>query len=204
VSADQLKADYQNLADKSIPEVEKRLLIKRCQIVRIGALLDRTIEGLQKWSEAELKYWDSWGEAEQKRVDGETSKLEMWGNEQRRREEVMEDEKKDIEELQRRLDDLERTPSQTQTIQDQIAALIQRLDGTKTALEQTAAEYDQITVQIKVSSDSIYKQLVEIRENRRDVAAYTGRLNASYDKMRVSAQQVCDASDPKKSQAAKQ
>jgi chromosome segregation ATPase len=204
VYADQLMAAYQVLDDKNTPEVQRLVQSSRCQIARVGGLLDRTIAGLQKWREAELKYWDSWGEAEQKRVEGEQNTLATYEREQQRLADFIGNEKQDIDKLQQSLEELEKTPTKTQVIREQIEAKILDVKATQADLDKTQGEYEDLTTQISVMKGLISKRLVEIRQNRIGVEAFVSKVNASYEKLRASAQDVCQTKGPKNSQPGKQ
>jgi hypothetical protein len=53
-NADRLRAAYDKIDAGSMDEVERLLKTHRCQISRVGGLLDRTIEALRAYYQAEL------------------------------------------------------------------------------------------------------------------------------------------------------
>ena len=75
ISMERMDAIYKELDNKSIPEIETLLKTRRCQILRIGGLLDRVEVALTNYEAEALKYWGSWGDVEKQRVDGQIKTL---------------------------------------------------------------------------------------------------------------------------------
>jgi hypothetical protein len=194
-SADRLRADYEKTDGDNMREIEKLMRTRRCQINRIGGLLDRTLEAMQQWLVTETKYWEVWGEAEQKRVDGQIKTLAGMEADQKRIADLLDLEKKDREELLRRRAALEKG-KRTQEIADQIDGLVKDIQDSEARLNEAQKQYDTLTVQISNMKASISTRLVLIRQNKARLEAYGLDMSAYYEKQRAAAQEVCNTKQP--------
>jgi chromosome segregation ATPase len=194
-AADTLRSEYEQLDAKNMEEIDKLTRTKRCQINRIGPLLDRTIDAMQQWLAAEKKYWEVWGEAEQKRVDSQMKTLAGMEADQKRVADLVETEKEDQQELQRRKAGLEQT-RRTEEIAAQIDALIKDIQDSEARLADAQQQFESLTAQITNMKASISARLVGIRQNSARLDAYGLDMGAFYEKTRAAAHEVCNTKKP--------
>jgi chromosome segregation ATPase len=194
-NADRLKASFEKLDAANMDEIEHLLKTRRCQINRIGGLLDRTIEGMQEWHTAELAYWTKWAEVEQLRVDGQVKSLASMEADQQRLKETIDSESKDHDELLRKRAVLEQG-KRTQEIIKDIDALILDIKDSEDRLAQAQTKYDEVSTQVKNMNASITARLIDIRQTRNRIEAYGLQMKAFYEDKRKSAQEVCNLKQP--------
>ena len=118
---------YSKFHRQTMPEIDRLLKTRRCQVNRIGGLLDRTLEKLQEWSEAEITYWTKWGEVEEVRVGEERKKLAVMETDKQRAKDLMDGETQDREELLRKRAALEKYGKRSQDVVQQLDALVQEI-----------------------------------------------------------------------------
>jgi len=193
--ADRLKAIYEMADADNVDEIQKLLKTRKCQIARIGGLLDRTKDALNQWVDAEKKYWTVWGEAEQTRVDGQQKTLAAMEQDQARTSDLLENEKRDREELQRRKANLENS-KRTAEINSQIDGLIKDIQDSEARLNEAQQKYDSLTVAINNMRASISARLVNIRQQKNRVEAFELDMNAFYEENRKAAQETCNTKQP--------
>lgn len=194
-SADRFRTDYEKTDGDNMREIEKLMRTKRCQINRIGGLLDRTIEAMQQWLVTEKKYWEVWGEAEQKRVDGQVKTLASMEADQKRIADMLDLEKQDREELLRRRAALEKG-KRTEEIATQIDGLVKDIQDSEARLNEAQKQYDTLTVLIGNMKASISTRLIFIRQQTARLEAYGLDMSAYYEKQRAAAQEVCNTKQP--------
>lgn len=195
-SADRLKAVYEKLDAENMDEVERVLKTRRCQIARIGGLLDRTLDGMRQWHQAEMTYWRKWAEAEQQRVDGQKKSLAGMEADQQRVKELIATEAKDHDELLRKKANLEKYGKRTQDIVKDIDALILDIKDSEARLDQAQKQYDEITVQVNNMSASISARLIDMRQQLNRIEAYGLQMASFYEDKRKDAQEVCNLKQP--------
>jgi uncharacterized coiled-coil protein SlyX len=184
------KAETENMAD-----VTRLLGTRRCQINRIGGELDRTIQAMHTYLDAEKKYWETWNEAEEKRVEGQTKTLAGMEADQKRAATLLDSEKENHQELERRRADLEQSP-RTQEIIKQVDELIGDISESEKRLDGAQKDFDSLTEQIKNMKTSIYARLTTIRQNLNRLDAWGLERTAYYEKSRAVAQEVCNTKQP--------
>lgn len=193
--ADRLRAIYTPLHDKNIAEIDKLMLTKRCQIARISGLLNRTSEAMHAWLAAEKLYWKSWGDAEQSRVETEQKSAANIEADQIRAAGLVDTEKKDREELQRRRLALQQSP-QTENIRAQIDELLKDIQDSEARLASAQKTYDELTEQLSNFRTSLTARLVSIRQQQNRLDAYSLDVDAFYEKTRTAAQEICNSKAP--------
>jgi chromosome segregation ATPase len=195
-NADRLEAEYAKVHVASMNEVDRLLKTRVCHINRIGGDLDRTIESLHEWIEAELKYWRTWDEAEMKRVDGLKKSLESMQHDQQRMQEQIETETKDHEELLRRKANLEQYGKRTQEIVKEIDALVVQIQDSEDALAEAQKRYTYVTDQVKIMSSEIDTRITFMREQVDHTTAYGFKFTSYYEEKRKDAEEVCNTKRP--------
>ncbi|MGA2736178.1 MAG: hypothetical protein ABSG65_01875 [Bryobacteraceae bacterium] len=194
-NADRLRGDYEELDKKNMAEVDKLTRTKRCQINRIGPLLDRSIAAMHDWVTAEKKYWEVWGDAEKKRVDNQQATLASMQAELERVANLQESEKQDHLELQRRKAGLEQT-KRTEEIGAQIDGLIKDIQDSEARLADAQQQFDSLTAQITNMRALISARLVGIRQNLARVDAWESDMISYYEKARAAANEFCNTKKP--------
>ncbi len=179
-----------------MPEIDRLLKTRRCQINRIGGLLDRVSDKMHEWSQAELTYWTKWGEIEEVRVTDERKKLAIMETDQQRTQEVMDTETRDREELLRKKANLEKYGKRSQDVIQQVDALVQEIRDSETRLAEAKAKFDDITIRVKNMDTLITARLVQIRQYRADVETMVLKQTSEYDNLRTEAQDMCNTKKP--------
>ena len=193
--ADRLRAIYEPLHDKNIAEIDRLMLTKRCQIARISGLLTRTSEAMHAWLAAEKLYWKSWGDAEQSRVETEQKSAANIEADQIRAAGLVDTEKKDREDLQRRRAALLQG-SQTEAIRAQIDELLKDIQDSEARLASAQKTYDELTEKLSNFRTSLTARLVSIRQQQSRLDAYSLDVDAFYEKTRTAAQEICNSKAP--------
>ena len=193
--ADRLRAIYEPLHEKNMAEIDKLMRTKRCQIARIGGLLTRNSEAMHAWLDAEKLYWKAWGDAEQSRVDIETKSLANIEADQARAAGLVDTEKKDREDLQRRRLALQQGP-QTEAIKQQIDELVKDIQDSEARLESAQKTYDDLTDKLSSFKTSLTARLVFVRQNQTRLDAYALDVDSFYEKTRTAAQEICNSKAP--------
>jgi chromosome segregation ATPase len=194
-AADAKRNVYEELDTKSMAEIDRLMHTKRCQINRIGPLLDNNIKAMQDWLSAERKYWELWGETEQKRVDSQMDTLARMEGDQKRVADLLDTEKTDHLELLRRKSELEQA-RRTEAIAAQIDALIKDIQDSESRLTDAQQQFDSLTTQIKNMKASISTRLVGIRQNTARLDAWQLDMTAYYEKARAAANEMCNLMTP--------
>ena len=195
-NADRLKAAYDKADTENMAEVDQLLRTRRCQIPRIGPLLDRTLDAMHAWSEAEAQYWRLWGEAEQQRVEGQQKSLASMEADQQHAEDLVVTAQKDREELLRQRSVLEQYGKRTADIIKQMDALVQDIQESEGRLAEAQKTYNDVTIKVRNMQASISARLIDIRENLSRVEAYSLQLTSYYEKQRAAAQEICNTIQP--------
>jgi len=193
--ADRLKGIYEQADTDNMADVEKLLRTRRCQIARVGGLLDRTRDAMNQWIEAEKAYWKAWSESEQTRVDNQMKTLAGMEQDQTRISDLLDVEKKGREELQRRKSLLEKG-KRTEEIAAEIDGLIKDIQDSEARLTEAQQQYDSLTVQINNMRASISARVVNMRQQTARVEAYQLDMGAFYEKNRQAAQEICNTKQP--------
>lgn len=194
--ADQLSASYEAAHAKNIAEIEQLMRTKRCQISKIGGDLDRTLDAMHQWLDAETGYWRMWAEQEQKRVDGQQKTLISLEADQKRVSDLIDNEKEDRDELLRKRADLERYGKRTQEIISQMDSLVKDIQDSEARLANAQKDYDDLTVSISNMKGSLTARLVDMRQNVNRLEAYGQQMTAYYEEVRKGAQEVCNTKQP--------
>jgi chromosome segregation ATPase len=194
-AADALKSAYEQLDTKNMQEVDSLLRTKRCQINRIGGDLDRVLDAMRLWLEAETKYWKAWSEVEQKRIDSQTKTLASMEEDQKRAAEMVESEKQSREELERRKAGLE-SGKRTQEIVAQIDGIIKDIQDSEEHLASAQKDFDELTVKITDMKASISARVVDMRQNTARLDAFGLDMTAYYEKNRNAANEICNTKQP--------
>jgi len=193
--ADRLRAIYEQLHEKNIAEIDKLMLTKRCQIARIGGLLTRTSEAMHGWLAAEKLYWKAWGDAEQIRVQTEQKSLASIEADQARAASLVDTEKRDREDLQRRRAALMQGP-QTEAIRTQIDELLKDIQDSEARLASAQKTYESLSEKLGNFKTSLTARLVSIRQQQGRLDAYSLDVDAFYEKTRTAAQEICNGKAP--------
>lgn len=67
-NADRLRSSYVTTDAENMREIDRLLKARDCQMPRVGELLDRTIQSMHEWLDAERLYWGRWADIEAKRA----------------------------------------------------------------------------------------------------------------------------------------
>jgi chromosome segregation ATPase len=193
--ADALKSAYEQLDTKSMADVDTLLRTKRCQILRIGGLLDRVLEAMNHWLDAEKAYWKVWSEAEQTRIDGQLKTLASMEEDQKTVGEMLKSEKQSREELERRKTELE-SGKRTQEIVAQIDGIIKDIQDSEAHLTSAQKEFDDLTVKITDMKTSISARVVDMRQNTARLDAFGLDMTAYYEQNRNAANEICNTKQP--------
>jgi chromosome segregation ATPase len=194
-AADLLRSQYEELDAKNMAEIEKLTRTRRCQMPRIGPLLNRTITAMEEWATAEKKYWTVWGEVEQKRVDSQMKTLASMQAELERVASLEESEKADQQELQRQKAGLEQT-KRTEEINAQIDGLIKDIQDSEARLADTQHQFESLTTQITNMRANVSARLVGIRQNLAKVDTSATEARAFYEQKRAAADEICNTKKP--------
>jgi hypothetical protein len=193
--ADQALAALEETDKANEAEIETLMRTKRCQINHIGGDLDRNIKALKEWETLELKYWEVWGDEEQKRVEKQQKSLASYEEEQGRVADMIEAEKKNRQQLER--DELKLEQSKrTEEIKAQIDGLIKAISQSEDTLAHAQQEYDDVTAQVNNIKVTISARLVNIRQNKLKAQADAEDQNAYYEKQRAAANEICNTKQP--------
>jgi hypothetical protein len=195
-SADHLKAVYDTMDTDNMAEIDQLLRTRKCQINKIGADLDRVLDAMHAWSDAEIQYWKLWGEVEQVRVDGQQKSLAGMEADQKHAEDLVITTQKDREELLRQKAVLEKYGKRTEDIRQQMDALVQDIQESEQRLAEAQKTYEEVTIKVRNMKASISARLVDIRQNRSRVEAYTLQLTSFYEQKRAEAQEICNTKQP--------
>lgn len=195
-NANQLMANYEKIHDESMASVESLLKPKqRCQIGRIGGLLDRTIDVLRQWQVVEMTYWMKWTEVEQERVTGQQKSLAGMETDLDRVKALIATETKDHDQLLRTKATLE-GGKRTQAIRDDIDALVLDIRDSETRLANAQKNYENLSVTVNNMNASLTTRLVDMRQMRNRVEAYGFERKSFYEGKRKEAQEVCNLKQP--------
>jgi hypothetical protein len=197
-SADQFKAEYEDLRDSSMKEIDRVLLTKRCVNLRVDGLLDRLIIVEDKYYLAEKRYWQDWNEKETKRVDSQTKEITSMEEFQARVADQIEDEKKNQEVLAQDKATLENS-KRTEEIKAQIDGLIKDVQDSQARLTAAQSKFNELTVSITNMRASLTARLVSIRQNLLAVEAWHADTVANFDSKRTAAQEICMMKQPSSS-----
>jgi chromosome segregation ATPase len=193
--AARLRAIYEPMHDKNMAEIDKLMLTRRCQIARISGLLTRNSEAMHGWLAAEKLYWKAWGDAEQIRVETEQKSVANIEADQARAAGLVDSEKRDREDLQRRRADLQQAP-QTEAIRTKIDDLLKDIQDSEARLASAQKTYLELSEKLSNFKTSLTARLVFIRQQRSRLDAYTLDVDAFYEKTRTAAQEICNSKAP--------
>jgi hypothetical protein len=194
--AARLRAIYEKTDTANMDEVDRLLKSRRCQITRIGGLIDRTLDAMHQWRDVELTYWRKWAEVEQQRVDDQRKSLANMEIDQERVKNLIEDETKDHEVLLRNKANMEKYGKRTEEIRKDIDGLTTDIKDSEARLDKAQKDYDELTVQITNMNASITTRLVNMRQNINGLEAYNQQFTAFYETKRKDAQEICNLKQP--------
>ena len=194
--ADALKSAYEQLDAKNMDEIESLLKTKRCQINRIGGLIDRVQDAMRLWLESESKYWKAWSEVEQRRIDSQTKTLASMEEDQKRVADGLQEEKASREELLRKRAELDKYGKKTAEIVAQIDGIIKDIKESEDHLESAQKDFDELTVKINNMRASISARVVDMRQNTARLEAFGLDMAAYYEKNRNAGNEVCNTKQP--------
>jgi len=195
-NAERLKAEYEKTDTANIDEIERLAKTRRCQIQRIGGLLDRTIQSMRDWNQAEKTYWMKWAEVEEVRVGDQRKNLAAMESDQERAKSTMEAETADREKLLHDRANLEKSGRRTQEIVSQIDALILDIKDSEARLGEAQKQYEDVTAKVGNMNASIAARVIDMRQNINRIEAFRLQYMAFYEKKREEAQEICNTKQP--------
>jgi chromosome segregation ATPase len=195
-NADRLRGVYEKLDTTNSAEIDGLLRTKRCQSLRVNGDLDRIVDSLNQWNEAELKYWTVWADEEAGRVAGQEKSLASMEAEQRRAEELVTSSNKDREDLLRAKANLEKFGNRTAEIRKQIEGLVQDIKDSEERLSEAQKSYDDVAGKVRNIKASIGTRLVDMRQNKQRVEAFGLQMKSYYEETRAAEQEICNAGTP--------
>ena len=193
--ADRLLAIFNPLRESSMADIDTLMRNKRCQIARIDGLLNRSRDARNAWLEAEKLYWKAWGDAEQSRVTTEQKSLANIEADLAHAADLVDSTKRDREELQTRKAALQQGP-QTEAIRAQIDELIIQIQDDEAKLTTAQGVYTDLTEKLKNFETSLTARLIKIRQSQSTLDTYALQEDANYEKIRTSAQEICNSKAP--------
>jgi hypothetical protein len=193
--ADRLRAEYEDVDAKTVPEVEKLMLTKVCQINRISPLLDRAREAMTKWLEEEKEYWQLWGDAEARRVEGQYKSLAALQADQELARTEVESLTKDRQDLVAKRTVLEQT-TPTEEVRQVIDALSKDIADSGARLTDAQKSFDELSKRVSNMQASMSARLIAIRQNTARLTAYGLQMDAFYAAKREAAAALCTAQPP--------
>ena len=184
------KAHTENMA-----EVEKLVHSKVCQSTRIGRLLDRTQNAMNEYLNAFKKYWEVWSNAENKRVDDQRKQLASMVANQDRAKAMLDEEKKNREELERREAALEQG-TRTDAVRAEIEEVKKDIIDSEANLNDAKQKFESLTVQVTNMNDTIMARVISINQDSARLEAWGLKQTSVYDDKRKEANAVCDSYRP--------
>lgn len=194
--ANRFRMAYEKIDADNMAQIDTLLRTKKCQNLRVGGLLDRVVEALNQWNDAEVKYWKVWGDAEALRVEDQQKSLAGMVVDEKRAEDMLVSVQKDRDNLLRDKATLEKYPTRTEDIRKRIDALVLDIRDSENRLTDAQKNFDDITIKVKNIQVSINARLIEIRQNQRRVEAYGLEMKSDYEKTRAAANEICNAAPP--------
>lgn len=194
-AADTLRGNYEALDRRNMAEIDRLTRTRRCQINRIGPLLDRTIASMNEYLTAERKYWQVWNDAETKRVDSERATLAGMEAELERVARLQETEKQDHQDLQRRKAGLEQS-KRTEEINALIDGLIKDIQDSEARLTDAQQQFDALKASITDMKAYLTARLIGIRQNLARLDAWEAKRTSVYEDARAAANQFCNTKRP--------
>src|SRR5579862_1826071 len=73
--SESLRVTYEKVHAENMAQVDRMLKTRVCQDKRVNGLVDRTVESMNSYLNATKKYYEVWGDAEQKRVEEQQKTL---------------------------------------------------------------------------------------------------------------------------------
>jgi hypothetical protein len=195
-NAARLQAIYEKTDLANMDEIDRLLKTRRCQIARIGGLLDRTMQSTRDWQEEDTIRWKKWAEVEQERVDGQRKTLAEMEADEQRASVQLEGETADREELLRKKANLDKSPKQTREIVAQIDSLILDIKDSEARLAEAKKQYDDVTAKVANMNASITARVIDMRQNIKRLEAFGLQQSAYYEKKREEAQEICNTKQP--------
>lgn len=191
-----LESAYVSVLDANMRDIDRLLKGKVCQIARIGGELDRIIEALNKWIDAELVYHKEWVDSEQKRVDGEMKTLSSMELEQQDAKQLLDDETKDHEELVKKRDVLAQNPKRTIEIIKDLDLLARDIQDSQDRLTAAEKRFGDVSEQVTEMHARLTGKLIDMRQQYNRVKAYGLEWNSYFEDKRKAAQAICDPKHP--------
>jgi len=193
--SESLKAAYEKLHDETMTQVDRLLKTKVCQDKRVNGLIDRTAEAMNAYLNASKKYYEVWGDAEQKRVEEQQKTISSMEVDQERTANILEEEKKNREALERKEADLEQS-RRTEEIRKEIDDLKNEIIDSQDRLNKAQQQFDSISAQIKNMKASLTARLIGIRQNSARVDTFGLTQSAVYDDKRKVSHEICNTKQP--------
>jgi chromosome segregation ATPase len=190
-TADRLRAIYERLDKDNLAKIDALVKSKRCKMPQVEPLLSQVEDGLGLWNDAEAKYWTSWVQSEELRVESQQKSLADMEAEQKRAEDLVTSTRNDREELMRNKANLEKDGQRTEEIRKQIDSLIQDIKDSEARLADAQKNYEDVTTRVRAMQASINAKLVEYRQNKLSVEAFGAQMRDTYQKTRAEAEEIC-------------
>jgi len=183
-NAERLRAAYEKTDAENMKEVDRLIQTRSCQNIRIGGLLDRTIQSMREWNQAETTYWKKWAEYEQPRVDAQRKSLAGMEADQQRASAMLAAVMADRKEL------LKDSEADRQRASAMIAKEL--LKDSEARLSEAQKNFKDVTAKIDKLNASITARITQIRQNVNRVESYGLEMAADYEKTRAAAQEICN------------
>ncbi|HTQ57954.1 MAG TPA: hypothetical protein VMI94_25985 [Bryobacteraceae bacterium] len=193
--SESLRAAYEKVHADNMAQVDRLLKTRVCQDKRVNGLVDRTVDAMNTYLAAAKKYYEVWGDAEQKRVEEQQKTLANMVVDQERTANILDEEKKNRETLERKEADLEQS-KRTEEIRKDIDDLKQEIIDSQDRLNKAQQAFDSITVQITNMKASITARLIGIRQNSARLDTFGLDQTAVYEDKRKVAHEICNTKQP--------
>jgi len=193
--SERLRLIYEKVDADNIAYVDRLLKTRVCQINRVSGLIDRTLDAMNAYLNAAKKYYEVWGNAEEKRVEMQQKTLANMEADQASLAGMLDEEKKNHETLERKEADLEQS-KRTEEIRKDIDDLKKDILDSQDRLNKAQQNFDSLTLQINNMKTSITARLIGIRQNSARLDAYGLEWTSVYEDKRKAAHEVCNTKQP--------
>jgi chromosome segregation ATPase len=180
---------------ENMAQVEKLLHSNVCQSTRVGRLLDRTQSAMNDYLNTFKKYWDVWSNAENKRVDDQRKQLASMVVNQDRAKAMLEDEKKNREDLDRREAALDQG-TRTEAVKTEIEQVKKEIIDSEANLNDANQKFESLTFQVTNMNTTIMARVISINQAAARLEAWGLKQTSVYDDKRKEANAVCDTYRP--------
>jgi chromosome segregation ATPase len=193
--SERLRLVYEKTHNDNIAQVDRLLKTRVCQDKRVSGLIDRTLDAMNAYLSAAKRYFEVWGNAEEKRVEEQQKVLANMVVDQERVAGILDEEKKNRETLDRKEADLEQS-KRTEEIRKDIDELKKDIIDSQDRLNKAQQTFDSLTVQITNMKTSIAARLIGIRQNSARLDAFGLEQTSVYEDKRKAAHEVCNTKQP--------